>query len=256
MAPTPRTLRHGGFTLVELLVVIGIVVVLLSLLLPSLGRIRETAREAHCRSNLRQVITGFISFAADHDRTLPGNHFDIDPRPNADPARGSWLMGNVADWKKAPQAGTVYPYIKNPSVYRCPSLPDAEMTGAQGKTSNGKFDFAAFMVFTGARLDNIRQTARYNRPNGQVVELATPIVCEEDTFRLNLNNLDGGHSNLDQLGHQHRGGGHYASIDGSVHWFVEDANANAFSWFSQAPSGKMVTLGSFQGVTWGFWDSK
>lgn len=60
-----------GFTLVELLVVIGIIALLLSLLLPALARAREAARATKCRSNLRQVHQALMLYAQANNDQVP-----------------------------------------------------------------------------------------------------------------------------------------------------------------------------------------
>lgn len=69
--PARRPHPPRGFTLVELLVVIGIIGVLMSLLLPSLARAREQARRASCLSNLRQVHAGFHFYALNNRDRVP-----------------------------------------------------------------------------------------------------------------------------------------------------------------------------------------
>jgi len=61
-----RSSRAGGFTLVELLVVIGIIAVLISILLPVMNRAREQARSVACLSNLRQFQMGSFNYANDN----------------------------------------------------------------------------------------------------------------------------------------------------------------------------------------------
>jgi prepilin-type N-terminal cleavage/methylation domain-containing protein/prepilin-type processing-associated H-X9-DG protein len=60
-----------AFTLVELLVVIGIIAILAALLLSVLARLRATSQTATCQINLRQWGTATHAFAADHDDLLP-----------------------------------------------------------------------------------------------------------------------------------------------------------------------------------------
>jgi prepilin-type N-terminal cleavage/methylation domain-containing protein/prepilin-type processing-associated H-X9-DG protein len=55
-----------GFTLIELLTVIAIIGVLAAILIPVVGKVRQTARAAQCASNMRQLAVGFHLFTEDH----------------------------------------------------------------------------------------------------------------------------------------------------------------------------------------------
>jgi prepilin-type N-terminal cleavage/methylation domain-containing protein/prepilin-type processing-associated H-X9-DG protein len=66
--------RQRGFTLVELLVVIGIIAVLISILLPALGRARENAAAIKCAANLRSIGQGIIAYTAENKQMLPASY--------------------------------------------------------------------------------------------------------------------------------------------------------------------------------------
>jgi prepilin-type processing-associated H-X9-DG protein/prepilin-type N-terminal cleavage/methylation domain-containing protein len=63
--------RSRAFTLIELLVVIAVVVVLLAILLPSLGRARAVAQRAACLGNLRQLAIGTVGYLNDNQAWFP-----------------------------------------------------------------------------------------------------------------------------------------------------------------------------------------
>lgn len=75
--------RRNGFTLVELLVVIGIIGLLIGILLPTLNKAKEKSRQIKCMSNIRQITMAAIMFATEHNDYMParasGTIYVFDP---------------------------------------------------------------------------------------------------------------------------------------------------------------------------------
>lgn len=78
MVISPRTGSRPAFTLVELLVVVSIIALLISILLPSLRKAREQAKQTVCASHLHSFGRGFFAYAADQNDYLCSGSFDPD----------------------------------------------------------------------------------------------------------------------------------------------------------------------------------
>lgn len=103
-----------GFTLVELLVVIGIIAVLISLLLPALGRAKEAANKTVCISNMRQLGVALNMYANDHKGMLPWPG-------SSDPWSESWAIALLKK-KYIPQGYDASPAGNGGSpILYCPS---------------------------------------------------------------------------------------------------------------------------------------
>jgi prepilin-type N-terminal cleavage/methylation domain-containing protein/prepilin-type processing-associated H-X9-DG protein len=110
-----------GFTLIELLVVLSIIALLLSILLPSLGRVKEAAKRAVCASNLRQLTLAWTMYATENNDALCSPDTDC-------LSDGCWvidgaglednlLIGTIPAIEK----GVLWPYTQLIKLYECQS---------------------------------------------------------------------------------------------------------------------------------------
>jgi prepilin-type N-terminal cleavage/methylation domain-containing protein len=129
-----------GFTLIELIVVVSVVLVLISLLLPAVQQAREGARRLHCRNNLMQIGLALRNYEAAHECLPPGS---VDPnRPIQNDGKGynfGWTVQilpeldqpnlyaafdfSVGVYDKANTTATA----AVPTVFHCPSSPGAAL---------------------------------------------------------------------------------------------------------------------------------
>jgi type II secretory pathway pseudopilin PulG len=165
--PYPRSLPHRvrAFTLTELLVVIGVLVLLIALLLPILSRARSASQSVACLSNLREIMMAFHLYANDNQQQLP------DPTATGQ----SWesLLRSYLTPREVYHCnadGGLYDHLRSSYDWRDTSILDASVAGKninEIRNTSIVFAFDALPdwhskgTINAARVDGSAQTMSY-----------------------------------------------------------------------------------------------
>ena len=171
--------RIRGFTLVELLVVIGIIAVLLAILLPVLNKVRQHAKNVICQSNIRQICQACLMYGNENRGVVP-DPYDSTARPWP----GSAIQTEAKAWYSW-TIGTLWPYVSSSPdvrrrIFNCPSdddprpCADNALTMDPAHPRNFSYCFNGSMI-VGPRNPPLRFTQiRHSSHKLMVLELQAP----------------------------------------------------------------------------------
>lgn len=264
-----------GFTLIELLVVVAIIALLVAILLPSLRSARAQARSAKCLSNARQLAPGWLTYASEHDDTLPGGTSDYynrvtKRRPRNHPGYPvdydrffsmCWLgtigsSGYQTD--EVPSQGTIFPYVsRQEEVYKCPEdALDIVEAGQFGDYANEtKYSYTAAPMLTGAPITLFRVTRwatnfdrshRWRDWDQNTTQSSPWLFVEEDEAEALAFVTDSAWSNVDGITDRHQGRGLVAHMDGHAQlreFQREPVALTAWRVYYELVDGRIITGG-------------
>lgn len=124
-----RRQRENGFTLVELLVTIGIILILISILLPAVNTARRKAKSVQCQSNLKNLEQAFAAYCLSNN----GRSMSYVVPPSTYKPIGQQLQyGYPSFW-----VGVLMPFGVNSSILACPEAYEPNPNGGVGTATLG-----------------------------------------------------------------------------------------------------------------------
>ena len=159
---THRT-KPRGFTLVELLVVIGIIALLISILLPALNKARQAAQTIKCASNMRQIAQALMLYINDSRGVLPPSVVSSGTAPAPWPGGFCWVNVLVTNKYISSPAGNGTGGVRVGSgVFTCPSAIDDPANGVSLTTYYGAPAFSAPSIGDNDKFASAGYDAEYN----------------------------------------------------------------------------------------------
>ena len=186
-----RYTKFRAFTLVELLVVIGIIAVLIAILLPALNKARTAAKGTACTSNLKQVFNGLLMYSNDNRGWIPGGR-NYYPDPTGWKKMGDFMLDfSVYLCKSKPGEGAMgasggiwnapQNYVPNRRAFLCPSY--EPKPPQPWETYDGLLDYS-YSYGMNYRLTFSNGVASYTYFNLRKIRLASELYLVGDTDNL------------------------------------------------------------------------